>query len=37
LRAESSWTYDRNQKEPLDAAAGISEYWLLNLRERRLA
>jgi hypothetical protein len=34
---EFSLTYDCNRQEPLDAAAGISEYWLLNLRERRLA
>ncbi len=34
--AESSLTYDRDRKGPLYAAAGIREYWLINLRERRL-
>lgn len=34
--AESSLTYDRDRKGPLYAAAGIGEYWLINLRERRL-
>ncbi|WP_179137292.1 Uma2 family endonuclease [Candidatus Entotheonella palauensis] len=33
---ESSLTYDRDHKGPLYAAAGIGEYWLINLRERCL-
>ena len=31
--AESSLAYDRDHKGPLYAAAGIQEYWLLNLPE----
>jgi Uma2 family endonuclease len=33
---ESSLTYDREQKDPLYAAADIQEYWLVNLPERCL-
>ncbi len=32
--AESSLAYDRDRKGPLYAAAGIQEYWLVNLPER---
>ena len=34
--ALTSIDYDRNVKSSLYAKAGIPEYWLLNLRERRL-
>ena len=34
--AESSLAYDRDRKGPLYAAAGIQEYWLINLPERCL-
>jgi Uma2 family endonuclease len=34
--AESSLAYDRDRKGPLYAAAGIQEYWLINLLERYL-
>ena len=34
--AESSLTYDRDRKGPLYAAAGIQDYWLINLPERCL-
>src|SRR5262249_24827618 len=34
--AESSLAYDRDHKGPLYAAAGIQEYWLVNLPERCL-
>src|SRR5919106_1098422 len=34
--AESSLLYDRDRKGPLYAAAGIQEYWLVNLPERCL-
>jgi Uma2 family endonuclease len=34
--AESSLAYDRDRKGPLYAAAGIQEYWLVNLPERCL-
>jgi Uma2 family endonuclease len=34
--AESSLAYDRDQKGPLYAAAGIQDYWLINLPERCL-
>jgi Uma2 family endonuclease len=34
--ADSSLAYDRETKGPLYAAAGIREYWILNLRERQL-
>ena len=34
--ALTSVDYDRNVKSSLYAKAGITEYWLLNLRERRL-
>jgi len=34
--AESSLAYDRDWKGPLYAAAGIQEYWLVNLPERCL-
>jgi Uma2 family endonuclease len=34
--AESSLAYDRDWKGPLYAAAGIGEYWLINLPERHL-
>ena len=34
--AESSLDYDRDRKGPLYAAAGIRDFWLVNLPERRL-
>jgi Uma2 family endonuclease len=34
--AESSLAYDRDRKGPLYAAAGIRDYWLVNLPERCL-
>ena len=34
--ANSSLDYDRRVKVPLYAAAGISEYWLVNLREDKI-
>jgi len=34
--AESSLAYDRDRKGPLYAAAGLQEYWLVNLPERCL-
>ncbi len=34
--AETSLAYDRDRKDPLYAAAGIQEYWLVNLPERCL-
>jgi Uma2 family endonuclease len=34
--AESSLAYDRERKGRLYAAAGIQEYWLINLPERCL-
>lgn len=34
--AESSLRYDRDRKGPLYAAAGIRDFWLVNLPERRL-
>jgi Uma2 family endonuclease len=34
--AESPLAYDRDRKGPLYAAAGIQEYWLVNLPERCL-
>lgn len=34
--ADSSLEYDRCVKVPLYAAAGITEYWLVNLRENRI-
>jgi Uma2 family endonuclease len=34
--AEPSLAYDRDRKGPLYAAAGIQEYWLVNLPERCL-
>ena len=34
--AESSLHYDRDHKGPLYAAAGIYDFWLVNLPERRL-
>ena len=34
--AESSLAYDRDHKGPLYAAAGIRDFWLVNLPERRL-
>ena len=34
--AESSLAYDRDRKGPLYAAAGIQEYWLVNLPNRCL-
>ena len=34
--AESSLAYDRDRKGPLYAAAGIQDYWLVNLPERCL-
>jgi Uma2 family endonuclease len=34
--AESSLTYDRDRKGLLYAAAGIQEYWLVNLPEHCL-
>ena len=34
--AESSLAHDRDRKGPLYAAAGIQDYWLLNLPERCL-
>jgi Uma2 family endonuclease len=32
--AESSWEYDCGEKADLYAAAGISEYWVVNLNDR---
>lgn len=34
--ADSSLDFDRNTKAPLYAAAGISEYWIVNLIDDRL-
>jgi Uma2 family endonuclease len=34
--ADSTLSFDRNTKAPLYAAAGISEYWIVNLVEDRL-
>lgn len=34
--ADSTLSFDRNTKAPLYAAAGISEYWIVNLIENRL-
>jgi len=34
--ADSTEAYDRDQKGSLYARAGVADYWLLNLRERRL-
>ncbi len=34
--ADSSLDFDRNTKAPLYAAAGISEYWIVNLIDNRL-
>jgi len=34
--AESSLAYDRREKALLYARAGIAEYWIVNLAERRL-
>ena len=34
--SESSLDYDRTEKASLYAAAGIPDYWVLNLRDRRL-
>src|SRR5262249_54763409 len=34
--AESSLDYDRKTKTELYAQAGVTEYWILNLNERRL-
>ena len=34
--ADSTLSFDRNTKAPLYAAAGISEYWIVNLVENRL-
>jgi len=34
--SDSSLPFDRNEKASLYAKAGIAEYWLLNLRTRRL-
>ncbi len=34
--ADSTLNLDRNTKAPLYAAAGISEYWIVNLVENRL-
>jgi Uma2 family endonuclease len=34
--ADSSLDFDRNTKMPLYAAAGISEYWIVNLIDDRL-
>jgi Uma2 family endonuclease len=34
--ADSTLSFDRNIKAPLYAAAGISEYWIVNLVENRL-
>lgn len=34
--ADSSVPFDRSEKASLYAKAGIAEYWLLNLRSRRL-
>jgi Uma2 family endonuclease len=34
--ADSTLNFDRNTKAPLYAAAGISEYWIVNLADDRL-
>jgi Uma2 family endonuclease len=34
--ADSTLSFDRNTKAPLYAAAGISEYWIVNLMDDRL-
>jgi Uma2 family endonuclease len=34
--ADSTLNFDRNTKAPLYAAAGISEYWIVNLVDDRL-
>ena len=34
--ADSTFAYDREQKSSLYARAGIADYWLLNLVDRRL-
>jgi Uma2 family endonuclease len=34
--ADSTLNFDRNTKAPLYAAAGISEYWIVNLVDNRL-
>lgn len=34
--AESSLRLDRQRKGPIYAAAGIAEYWIVNLEDRRL-
>jgi Uma2 family endonuclease len=34
--ADSTLSFDRNTKAPLYAAAGISEYWIVNLVDDRL-
>jgi Uma2 family endonuclease len=34
--ADSAFAYDRDQKSSLYARAGIADYWLLNLVDRRL-
>ena len=34
--ADSTLNFDRNTKAPLYAAAGISEYWIVNLIDSRL-
>ena len=34
--ADSTLSFDRNTKAPLYAAAGISEYWIVNLVDNRL-
>jgi Uma2 family endonuclease len=34
--AHSSLSYDRGEKAALYAAAGISDYWVVNLRDGRV-
>lgn len=34
--ADSSLSYDRNQKASLYAKAGIQDYWILNLQDRQI-
>jgi Uma2 family endonuclease len=34
--AETSLDYDRHEKSALYAAAGVSEYWIVNIRDRAI-